>query len=204
MTPLRRGFTLVEVLVALAIMALIGAMAWQGVDGIVRARDVASQQLDATLRLNTVVAQWDADLDAVHDTGAVPALRFDGATLRLVRSASGGVRIVAWSLQGGRWRRWAGPVVTRVADLQDSWIRSQQLLGNEPAQVLLLDDVDEVQVYFYRGNGWSNAQSSGDLAPGAAGGGAAQRESLPAGVRLVLSLGDRQLTRDRVLAPQMP
>ena len=34
----QRGFTLVEVLVALLIMAVMATMAWQGVDGIVRAR----------------------------------------------------------------------------------------------------------------------------------------------------------------------
>ena len=28
---------------------------------------------------------------------------------------------------------------------------------------MLLDGVSDVQIYFYRGNGWTNAQSSGDL-----------------------------------------
>ena len=35
-----RGFTLVEVLIAMSIMAIVAVMSWQGVDGIVRARDV--------------------------------------------------------------------------------------------------------------------------------------------------------------------
>ena len=65
----RRGFTLVEVLVALAIMAVLGVMAWQGVDGIVRARDIGRERLDRTLRLNAVIGQWDADLQALIDTG---------------------------------------------------------------------------------------------------------------------------------------
>ena len=39
-TPRRaRGFTLVEVLVALAIMALLATMAWQGVDAMARTRE---------------------------------------------------------------------------------------------------------------------------------------------------------------------
>jgi general secretion pathway protein J len=198
------GFTLVEVLVALLIMAVLSTMAWQGIDGIVRARDASQAQMERTSRLNTVMAQWDQDLMSVHDTTAVPALAFDGATLRLVREAQGGVQLVAWSLQGTQWRRWAGPVVTRVSELQESWMRSQQLLGNEPGQLLLLDNVTEIQVYFFRGNGWSNAQSSGDTAQPAAGGSAPQRELLPSGVRLVLAFAEQRLTRDLVLAPQMP
>ena len=114
------------------IMAVLATMAWQGIDGIVRARDISQAQVDRSLRLNTVIAQWDQDLAALIDTGVVPALRFDGATLRLSRQADGGVQMVAWSLREQQWQRWAGPVVTASAELQDSWMRSQQLLGNEP------------------------------------------------------------------------
>ena len=198
-----RGFTLVEVLVALSIMAVLATMAWQGVDGIVRARDISQATMERTLRLNTVIAQWDQDLQSVYDSAVVPALAFDGATVRLARTAPGGVQMVAWQLQGSQWRRWAGPVVTDVASLQDSWLRSQQLLGDEPGQLLLLDDVTEVQLYFFRGNGWSNAQSSGDVTP-ATPGSAPRRELLPAGARLLLAFGEQRLVRDSVLAPQQP
>ena len=199
-----RGFTLVEVLVALSIMAVLATMAWQGVDGIVRARDISQAQMERTLRLNTVIAQWDQDMQSVYDSAVVPALAFDGSTVRLARTAPGGVQMVAWSLQGTTWRRWAGPVVTDAALLQDSWLRSQQLLGDEPGQLLLLDDVSEVQLYFFRGNGWSNAQSSGDLTPAAPGAAEPQREMLPAGARLMLAFGEQRLVRDLVLAPQQP
>jgi len=136
----------------------------------------------------------------------VPALAFDGATVRLVRTAAGGVQLVAWSLQGTQWLRWTGPVVTREAELQESWMRSQQLQGSESGQVQLLDGLTEVQLYFFRGtdNDWSNAQSSGDTAQPTAPGTAASRELLPAGVRLVLAFDERRLTRDLVLAPQWP
>jgi general secretion pathway protein J len=199
----RRGFTLVEVLVALMIMAVLATMAWQGIDGIVRARDISQAQVERSLRLNTVIAQWDQDLAALIDTAVVPALAFDGATLRLSRQAEGGVMMVAWWLRGTQWQRWAGPVVTASAELQDSWMRSQQLLGNEGASLTLLDEVSAMQVEFFRGNSWTNAQSSGDLQP-AAPGGAPQREQPPAGVRLVLSFGEQRLVRDLLLPPQMP
>jgi general secretion pathway protein J len=199
-----RGFTLVEVLVALMIMAVLSTMAWQGIDGIVRARDISQAQLDRSLRLNTVMAQWDQDLAALFETSAVPHLSFDGSNLRLARRAEGGVQLVVWSLRGTQWLRWAGPVVTRVTELQESWLRSQQLLGDESAQLLLLDGVTELRVEFFRGNAWSNPQSSGDLAPLAPGRGAPQREASLTGVRLVLSFGEQQLMRDVALALRQP
>jgi len=76
-----RGFTLVEVLVALLVMAVMATMAWQGVDGIVRAKSASEGQVDRVLRLNTVLAQWEQDLAAIEDTDVVPALTFDGSAL---------------------------------------------------------------------------------------------------------------------------
>jgi general secretion pathway protein J len=199
-----RGFTLVEVLVALMIMAVLSTMAWQGIDGIVRARDISQAQLDRSLRLNTVMSQWDQDLAALFDTNAVPNLSFDGSNLRLVRRADAGVQLVAWSRRGEQWLRWAGPVVTRVAELQQSWLRSQQLLGDEGGQLVLLEGVTDLRIEFFRNNGWSNPQSSGDVAPAAPGSGAPQREASLTGVRLVLAFGEQRLTRDVALALQQP
>ena len=89
-----RGFTLVEVLVALAVMAVIAGMAWQGLDAMVRSREAAQASSQATLRTGIALAQWERDLWAVLPTGAVPALRFDGAHVRLTREAAdGGVQV---------------------------------------------------------------------------------------------------------------
>ena len=159
------GFTLVEVLVALVLMAILSGMAWQGLDGISRARIATQARVDQTLRLNTVLAQWEQDLQSVFDTNIVPALSFDGATMRLVRRQPEGLQIVAWSQREQRWLRWAGPVVTQPAALQESWLISQQLLGNEAAQLRMQEGLSAWQIYFYRGNAWSNAQSSGDVQP---------------------------------------
>jgi general secretion pathway protein J len=188
------GFTLVEVLVALLVMAVMASMAWQGVDGIVRARDSNQDRLERALRLNTVISQWEQDLASLQETAVVPsALSFDGASLRLVRRTPGGLQLVVWSLRpdgaGNSWLRWAGPAVTTSGGLQDSWLRSQQFQGTEPGQLRTLAGVAQWQVYFFARNAWTNAQSSGDVAAAPAPGASSvqQRFELPSGVRLVLS-----------------
>ena len=207
----QRGFTLVEVLVALLIMAVLSTMAWQGIDAMSRARESTRQRSEATLRLNTVVAQWEQDLRSVIDTPTAPALAFDGATLRLTRQSPDGVQVVAWSLREGRWLRWISPPVTRAAELQEHWLRSQQLQGTEPGQLVVLDGIEDWEVYYYHGNAWTNAQSTGDVAAApavpASGAAPAAREQLPTGVRLVLTFGaplQGTLNRDVLLGPQQP
>lgn len=204
------GFTLVEVLVALLIMAILSAMAWQGVDGMVRARDASQEAAERTLRLTTVMAQWEQDLSSLYDNPTVPAIAFDGANLRLARVTPDGAQVVVWSLREGVWRRWASQSVKRSAELQQAWLMSQQLIGTEGQQVRLLDGAMDWQIYFFRGNAWSNAQSSAGVAvvpvqspttPSPAPG-VVPRAPLPSGVRLVLSFGDeRRLTRDVMLGP---
>ena len=163
MIVVRRGFTLVEVLVALVIMAVVAAMGWQGVAGMARAREIATAASERSLRLAAVVGQFEADLTAVYDSPQVPGLSFDGASLRIARRTEDGVQLVVWSLREGLWRRWPGPVSRRAGELQQAWLASQQLQGNEPGQLQLLEGVTDWQLYFWRGQGWSNAQSSGDL-----------------------------------------
>ena len=220
------GFTLVEVLVALLVMALLAGLSWQALDGVLRSRDDSRQVIDRTVRLSTVITQWEQDLAALHETLAVPALSFDGQTLRLTRRAEGGVMLVAWSVRGGQWQRWTTPPVVRTGELQDAWLRSQQLQGQEPGTVVLTEGASQWQIYFARGGQWSNAQSTGDLvlpiaaqppaapaspaspaspagtgAPAAPAPPATAREALPEAVRLFITLDGQTLTRDIALGP---
>lgn len=214
--PTARGFTLVEVLVALFIMAVLSVMAWQGVDALIRTRDGAQGSTETTLRLGTVLAQWEQDLNQIQQSSAAPGLKFDGQSLRLTRRTPEGIQLVLWTRQENTWYRWASPSVTRIADLQEWWIRSQQWSAVGSEALRMLDGVSDLQVYYYQmgDNNWSNAQSTGNVAappvapppanPGSNPGGeegekpqvGGEQEALPLGVRLVLTLPSGTLTRD--------
>lgn len=208
-----RGFTLVEVLVALFIMAVLATMAWQGLDAMARTRDGAQQASAQMLRLGNVLTQWEQDLNQIQDSAAAPSLRFDGAALRLTRRSPEGLQFVVWTLQDRQLWRWASPPVTRVQDMQDWWIRGQQWSAISGDALRMLGDIDTWQVYYWRlqDNNWSNAQSTGDVAPvpppPASGPDEKapppefDRELLPRGVRLQLQLPAGLLTRDIVLRP---
>jgi general secretion pathway protein J len=201
-----RGFTLIEVMVAMMIMAILAVMAWQGVDGIVRTRTASQDRLEQLLRVNTVLAQFEHDLEAAQDSGALPQdlPSFDGISLRLTRRTPDGIQLVVWSLRGGTWLRWAGPAVITTRALQDQWMTSQQFIGNEAGHLRTLTGISEWQAYCFRLNAWSNCQSSsGPTGPSPAPGAA---DPLKA-VRVVLTFGEGSgfsgsVTREIALGPQ--
>jgi general secretion pathway protein J len=198
-----RGFTLVELLVALFAMALLAAMAWQGLESVLKAREASRGAVEQAGRLATVLTQWEQDLQAVVDTGLAPPLQFDGQTVRLTRRSEAGIVIAAWAVRDGRWQRWTSPAYTRAEALQQGWLAAQQLLGTEPGQVRLADGAEGWQVYFFYDGNWANAQSTGKVvAPGGAP--AAPRQLLPDAVRIVVALAGGALTRDVALGPTAP
>jgi general secretion pathway protein J len=194
----RSGFTLIEVLVAMTIMAVLAMMAWQGIDGLIRAREGAQRAGETALRLGAVLAQWELDLSQLQQSSAAPGLKFDGASLRLTRRVPTGIQLVVWTLQDRQWYRWAAPPVTRIQDLQEWWIRSQQWSAIRGDALKMLEEVDSQQIYFFRSNAWSNAQSTGDFERNEL---SEEVEVLPTGVRLVLTLPAGALTRDIMVRP---
>jgi general secretion pathway protein J len=214
----QRGFTLIEVLVSLLILAVLSATAWKGMDSISTARQVADGNLKQTLRLQSVVTQFEADMGQVMDTQIVDGMQFDGAHLRLTRRSGEGMQVVTWYVQRNRLLRWASPVTTKVGELQRYWLSSYQLQGREPGTLTALKGVARWQVYCFRGGSMSSCQSTGDVvkaAPAIPAGGAtgaaavpSQRQALPNAVRCQMTLGEGSgfagtLTRDVMLAPQL-
>lgn len=176
-----RGFTLVEVMIALFVLALMAAMAWQGVDVVIRSRDAVQARSEALLRLQSTLGQWQADLQAAIDTQVVPGLLCDGASLRLTRRQPEGAQVVVWALRGRSLYRWTAAPVTRSDALQEAWLQSYQLQEGSPGMLRALDGVQRLSIFTFlaSSNAWSNCQSTGNV-------GASGQQALPEGVRLQL------------------
>lgn len=185
----QQGFTLIEILVALAVMALVAVMAWRGVSALSDTRVHSEARLQRIEQLQTLMLQWETDLREVQDSGLVNALAFDGRALRLTRRREAGLQLVAWQLHEGRLVRWESAPATSRSALQEAWWRSQQLGSDELAALPGVAGVAGWQMYFFRGNAWSNAQSSDDVssAEGAASAPVTgTRRVVPGGVRMSL------------------
>lgn len=158
-----RGFTLVEVLVALLIMGVMTTMGWRALDAMLRTRDISQARLDAQARLQTVLAQWQLDVEHIQGVPALPPLRFDGAALRLLRRSPNGMQLVVWWLADGKLYRWASSPQTQLKALRAVLEDSQQVLTLTPRALVALEGVAGMQMAFYIRNAWANAQSSVDL-----------------------------------------
>jgi general secretion pathway protein J len=187
-----RGFTLIELLVAVAAMAVLAVISWRGIDGMIRAQAYNRERADAVLTLQTIMAQWSADLDAVAALPRLSAIDWDGSVLRLTRRSTDGafprVHVVAWTLRadsagGARWRRWQSPGFVTQAEWRQAWERAAAWAHGGAAAAgdadVDLMPLAEWQLYYFRNNGWSAAVSAEALGA---------NTPQPDGIRLVLGI----------------
>ena len=183
-----RGFTLVEVLVALVVMATMAGMAWRGIDALVKSREIAQVRLAQTARLQTVLAQWEVDLRAVQDShSAVPPVAFDGGNLVLTRQGAAGLQVVVWSLREASLWRWESPPVLTVQALESQRQRGLQQLAQRNPALRAFDGVAGWQFYCFWGNAWSNCQSTGENTGPVSLRGA---NTPPSGLRIAMQFGE--------------
>ena len=194
----QRGFTLIELLIALGLMAVLAGLSWRGVDQLIRTQHITQARVDQTAVLQTVLAQWQADLNAVRPVPQISdaGVAWDGKVLRLTRRATAwqadgrdaGLWVVAWTLRDQQWRRWQSPPVQSRAALQQAWAQAGRW-GQSPSSEDLLQETPLIptetwQLLYYRGNAWTHPLS----AEGNSSSGSQNAATLPDAIRLFIDL----------------
>ncbi|NIF68098.1 prepilin-type N-terminal cleavage/methylation domain-containing protein [Burkholderia sp. Cy-647] len=193
-----RGFTLIEMLVAIALIAVIALLSWRGLDSTIRGRDTISGNLAQTRLLGRYFSQLQFDLLNLVSADEVfgAPLRIHANELVLVRHAGIGagptfVQVVRYQLRGHALLRSASPPLASLAELADAlkqmdrfasvtasndarsmqlsvWIAPGGWTGNQAA-------IEQVYAQFLAQHGVSNTTTLG--------------MPLPRGLRLAVTLG---------------
>lgn len=156
-----RGFTLLELLVAITILSIVSIIAWRGLDSLVNTRARLNPESDEIRALLTAFGQVERDLAHVATPSffalSAPAVRVSvdsaGQGLELTRlapareSEASSIQTVFYRVNDGAlWRQATAP--TRIMGSTEA-----QKLSN----VKLLDDVKALRVRLWRDKqGWSD------------------------------------------------
>ena len=177
-----RGFTLVELLVAISILAIVAVLGWRGLDGIVRARVALTQQMETTRGMQLAFAQMQSDCEHIVQRDVVdqrPYLLIGGDRLTLVREVftenqPSRLQVVAYRIVNGTLMRRESQPVRDLVQLDALWQAVTSNADTNPS-VALQTGVTGMQVATWVNNSWRQ----GGVDPGANAAGTGQVQVQP-------------------------
>lgn len=183
------GFTLLEVLVAMAIFAIVSYMAYGGFAAVLKQQQIVEASATRLRAVQFAVRQLSTDFRQLQPRpireelgeGWIPALLADGRELQAVELSRGG-----WPNPLGRSRPSLQRVAYRLEEgtlVRSYWPVMDRLLEEDPIETELVDGVREFRIRFLRGDGewleqWPAPDTVGDP------------RLLPRAVEVVLDLED--------------
>jgi general secretion pathway protein J len=199
------GFTLVELLVAITVLAIVAVLGWRGLDSIVRARVGLTHELEQTRGIQIAFAQMQADCDQITDPATIGGRRTllvaPGriAMIRTVFAENQPTRqeVVVYRLYNGQLVRYESTGTRDLRELDSMWQTAQ---GADAGQgIVLQSDVEAltIQTWYPDTPGWRNADAGGafgsnDSAPANAAIGTTTTQIPPTGLQVALQLRGRQ------------
>ncbi len=162
-----RGFTLVELLVAISILAIVAVLGWRGLDGIVRARVALTAQMEQTRGMQLAFAQMQSDCE--HLAGAASGaallhgrrnLQAENDRLTLVRLVNGEnepvqLQVVSYRIQDGVLTRRESLATRDLLQIDAIWKAALSDTDSASAAVRLQSDVAGMVMRLWDGGAWS-------------------------------------------------
>jgi general secretion pathway protein J len=121
----RNGFTLIEMLIAIAILAVIAVLSWRGLDQVIRGRTTITNAMEDERVLAQLFDQMriDARQAATDDQAGQPAISIGGNGLQIVRGmfqpgTAPRLQVVRYRMTDGRIVRFASPPLSNVGEVR--------------------------------------------------------------------------------------
>ncbi|WP_438394905.1 PulJ/GspJ family protein [Caballeronia sp. DA-9] len=120
-----RGFTLIEMLVAIAILAVIAVLSWRGLDQIMRGRTTITNAMEDERVVQQLFDQMriDARQAATDDEAGQAAVAIGGNSLQIVRGvyaagAAPRLQVIRYRLSNGVVVRFASPPLGNIGEVR--------------------------------------------------------------------------------------
>ncbi|MEM7431691.1 MAG: type II secretion system minor pseudopilin GspJ [Pseudomonadota bacterium] len=203
MSRVSRGFSLIEILVAMAVFAILSVVAWSALNNAFISSEIVGDRMDRLQSLQQTMRFLSSDIlqsaprpirDELGDSYKPAIMSVAGNEFPLELTHGG------WTNPAGLPRATLQRSAYRIEDdqlVRYHWRVLDRTYANEPITQVLLDGVESLAFRFYDANG-----ETSDSWPALAAGGGANPRSRPRAVEIILTLtGEGEITRLVEVAP---
>ena len=160
-----KGLTLVELLVAISVLAIVAVLGWRGLDSIVRARIALTADLEQTRGVQLAFAQLQSDCQHLANDSTLinrAAINAQPTQLNLIRmvysdNQPSRLQVVSYQVKEGVLTRRESAATRDMKMLDDFW-QAAILQRDKDIPVTLQTDVTAltVRVWQSSNNGWAS------------------------------------------------